>query len=122
MAEDQRNWRVCLEHDQRMQYTPIHGLVVAATKPVGRLVLLSKLEETLAVNSARTNSAPTATRAWCIHEQEIELAKRINGGGQDAEDAEPQVIEANLRLARPSATATSVIPRSTLCKKATMAS
>jgi RNA polymerase primary sigma factor len=33
-----------------------------------------------------------------IHEQEIELAKRISGGGQDAEDAEKQLIEANLRL------------------------
>ena len=31
-------------------------------------------------------------------EQEIELAKRISGGGQDAEDAEKQLIEANLRL------------------------
>ena len=30
-------------------------------------------------------------------EQEIELAKRISGGGQDAEDAERQLIEANLR-------------------------
>ena len=110
MAEDQRNWRVCLEHDQRMQYTPIHGLVVAATKPVGRFVLLSKLEETSAVNSRAYELSTNR-----IHEQEIELAKRINGGGQDAEDAEPQVIEANLRLARPSATATSVVPRSTLC-------
>jgi RNA polymerase primary sigma factor len=32
------------------------------------------------------------------HEQEIELAKRIGGGGQDAEVAEKQLIEANLRL------------------------
>lgn len=32
------------------------------------------------------------------HELEIELAKRISGGGQDAEDAERQLIEANLRL------------------------
>jgi len=31
-------------------------------------------------------------------EQEIELAKRISGGGQDAEDAEKQLIEANFRL------------------------
>ena len=31
-------------------------------------------------------------------EQEIELAKRISGGGPDAEDAEKQLIEANLRL------------------------
>ena len=31
-------------------------------------------------------------------EQEIELAKRISGGGQDAEEAEKQLIEANLRL------------------------
>jgi len=31
-------------------------------------------------------------------EQEIELAKHISGGGQDAEDAEKQLIEANLRL------------------------
>jgi len=100
-----------------MQYTPIHGLVVAATKPVGRFVLLSKLEETSAVNSRAYELSTNR-----IHEQEIELAKRINGGGQDAEDAEPQVIEANLRLARPSATATSVVPRSTLCRKATLAS
>ena len=32
------------------------------------------------------------------HQQEIELAKRISGGGQEAEDAEKQLIEANLRL------------------------
>jgi RNA polymerase primary sigma factor len=32
------------------------------------------------------------------HEREIELAKRISGGGQDAKDAERQLIEANLRL------------------------
>jgi RNA polymerase primary sigma factor len=32
------------------------------------------------------------------HEQEVELAKRIGGGGQDAEDAEKKLIEANLRL------------------------
>jgi RNA polymerase primary sigma factor len=32
------------------------------------------------------------------HEQEIELAKRISDGGPDAEDAERQLIEANLRL------------------------
>jgi len=32
------------------------------------------------------------------HEQEIGLSKRIGGGGQDAEDAERQLIEANLRL------------------------
>jgi len=31
-------------------------------------------------------------------EQEIELAKRIGSGGHDAEDAERQLIEANLRL------------------------
>lgn len=31
-------------------------------------------------------------------EQEIELAKRISAGGQDAENAERQLIEANLRL------------------------
>jgi len=32
------------------------------------------------------------------HEQEIELAKRISSGGRNAEDAEKQLIEANLRL------------------------
>jgi RNA polymerase primary sigma factor len=32
------------------------------------------------------------------HEQEMELAKRISDGGQDAEDAEKQLIEANLQL------------------------
>ena len=31
-------------------------------------------------------------------EQETELAKRISGGGQNAEEAEKQLIEANLRL------------------------
>jgi RNA polymerase primary sigma factor len=31
-----------------------------------------------------------------IREQEIGLAKRINGGGQEAADAEKQIIEANL--------------------------
>ena len=36
---------------------------------------------------------PTLTR-----EQEIDLAKRVSGGGQDAENAERELIEANLRL------------------------
>jgi RNA polymerase primary sigma factor len=36
--------------------------------------------------------------AHLTHDQEIELAKRISGGGQDAEEAEKQLIEPNLRL------------------------
>jgi RNA polymerase primary sigma factor len=36
-------------------------------------------------------------------EQEVELAKRIGGGGQDAEDAEIKLIEVNLRLVVPTA-------------------
>jgi RNA polymerase primary sigma factor len=36
--------------------------------------------------------------AHLTHEQEIELAKRIRGGGQDAREAEKQLIEPNLRL------------------------
>jgi glycogen debranching enzyme len=44
-----------------------HGLLVAATKPpVGRFVLLSKLEELRWLMAARTSSAPTTTPAWCI--------------------------------------------------------
>jgi DNA-directed RNA polymerase sigma subunit (sigma70/sigma32) len=37
--------------------------------------------------------------ARLTQEQEIELAKRISGGGHNAEQAEKQIIEANLRLA-----------------------
>jgi RNA polymerase primary sigma factor len=36
--------------------------------------------------------------AHLTQEQEIELAKRISGGGQDAEEIEKQLIEPNLRL------------------------
>jgi RNA polymerase primary sigma factor len=36
--------------------------------------------------------------ARLTQEQEIELAKRISGGGHNAEQAEKQIIEANLRL------------------------
>jgi len=36
--------------------------------------------------------------AHLTQEQEIELAKRISGGGHDAEGAEKQLIEPNLRL------------------------
>jgi hypothetical protein len=42
----------------------------------------------------RPKSTPFKIGCTPESEQEIELAKRINGGGQDAEDAEPQVIEA----------------------------
>jgi hypothetical protein len=36
---DERDWRVCLGNNQRMQYTPVPRLLVAATKPpVGRWV------------------------------------------------------------------------------------
>jgi DNA-directed RNA polymerase sigma subunit (sigma70/sigma32) len=37
------------------------------------------------------------------HDQEVELAKCIGGGGQDAEDAEKKLIEVNLRLVVPTA-------------------
>ena|SRR5271166_2713618 len=35
---------------------------------------------------------------YLTSEEETELAKRISGGGQDAEDAAKQLLEANLRL------------------------
>jgi RNA polymerase primary sigma factor len=40
----------------------------------------------------------TLTIPQLTREEEIELAKRISGGGQDAEGAERRLIEANLRL------------------------
>src|SRR3954464_3123106 len=46
-----------------------HGLLVAATKPpVGRMVLLSKMEETLVVNGRRTD-LPTNRYPGVIHPQ-----------------------------------------------------
>jgi predicted glycogen debranching enzyme len=54
VARNQWNRRVFLFHDLRTEYSPDHGLLTAATKPpVGRLVLLSKLEETLLIDGRR---------------------------------------------------------------------
>ena len=42
-----------------------HGLLVAATKPpVGRIVMLSKLEETLFIEGQPFDLRPTAIPAW----------------------------------------------------------
>jgi hypothetical protein len=41
-----------------------HGLLVAATTPVGRLVLLSKLEETLVIDGKVSIYRPTDIEVW----------------------------------------------------------
>ena len=54
MARDQWNWRFASGTINGCNTRRYHGLLVAATKPpVGRFVLLSKLEETLTVNGRR---------------------------------------------------------------------
>jgi len=60
---------------------------------------LQELSEEAGDNSAvQMYIREVLTLPRLTHEQEIELAKRISSGGRNAEDAEKQLIEANLRL------------------------
>ena len=55
MARDQRHRWICLSSTIiGLNTRRYHGLLIAATKPpVGRMVLLSKLEETLILDGGR---------------------------------------------------------------------
>lgn len=59
---------------------------------------LQELSEQAGDARVRMYLSEVLTIAYLSHEQEIELAKRISGGGADAEEAEKQLIEPNLRL------------------------
>ena len=54
MAGDQWARRLCLRHHAGANTRRYHGLLTAALNPPGgRMLLLSKLEETLAIGSGR---------------------------------------------------------------------
>src|SRR4029077_6911715 len=53
-----------------------HGLLVAATKPVGRLVLLSKLEETLVIDGKRFDLSANRYRG-VVHPQGFQYLKKF---------------------------------------------
>jgi RNA polymerase primary sigma factor len=59
---------------------------------------LQELSEQAGDARVRMYLCEVLTTTHLVQEQEIELAKRISGGGQDAEEAEKQLIEPNLRL------------------------
>jgi RNA polymerase primary sigma factor len=59
---------------------------------------IQELSEQAGDAPVRTYLREVLTLPHLTQEQETELAKRISGGGQDAEEAEKQLIEANLRL------------------------
>jgi predicted glycogen debranching enzyme len=56
-----------------------HGLLVAATKPVGRLVLLSKLEETLVIDGKRFDLSANRYRG-VVHPQGFQYLKKFRLG------------------------------------------
>jgi RNA polymerase primary sigma factor len=59
---------------------------------------LQELSEQVGDAPVRMYLREVLATAHLTQEQEIELAKRISGGGQDADEAEKQLIEPNLRL------------------------
>ena len=68
MARNQWDRRVCLVYDHRSEHPALPRFLVAATKPpVGRLVLLSKLEETLFIDGKRLTYLQTAIQALFTH-------------------------------------------------------
>jgi predicted glycogen debranching enzyme len=56
-----------------------HGLLVAATKPVGRMVLLSKLEETLVIDGKRFDLSANRYRG-VVHPQGFQYLKKFRLG------------------------------------------
>ncbi len=59
---------------------------------------LQELSEQAGDVPARMYLREVVATAHLTQEQELELAKRVSGGGQDAEAAEKRLIEPNLRL------------------------